>query len=198
LAFQDPFKRTGSSRSELDALEQLYLTTRNPIHVWRCIQICTDFRDIGCEGFPEWVDQYLREVADSFQELYVRHSDKDVKNVAAEIAAALRVKAAGQGVRAHAFDHFDREDRNRRVAHEVVRYLREHPETSVIQACSHVSETRTEAAYRFRQAQAQGKIPQNRQPDDRETEISEDTVLRAYKEWADYLNVSTEPAKPSR
>ncbi|HVH27471.1 MAG TPA: hypothetical protein VM818_11945 [Vicinamibacterales bacterium] len=75
MAFEDPWFREGKTTSPLDWERRMHEQTKNPIHVWRAYQICSELMrgwggDYRCESLPDWVLEYFDAAASAIEELF--------------------------------------------------------------------------------------------------------------------------------
>jgi hypothetical protein len=108
MSFEDPWFREGQTKSPLDWERRMFEQTGNPLHVWRAYEICSELMRGGVfhsDSLPSWVLDYFDTVLDAIRELYYENYDGKVTatEMGARLMEALKIKAAGQGVRSTAF-----------------------------------------------------------------------------------------------
>jgi hypothetical protein len=195
VAFEDHWLREGNF-SPLEWERKMYVKTQNSLHVWQCIQICCHqkYKGQGFPGFPDWVIEYLEQFSKVLGELYLEHHYGGIRNLPSKIAAALGFKEQGQGVRATAFSDGDLERRNLRLATKVWRYLREHPGSSALEACTSIAEDYAERAALFARAQKEGRIRgiDLELLEHENVIISEEVIADAWSQWRDFVQARHE------
>jgi len=129
VPFHDPWLHKGQD-SPLERERRLYAHTRNPIHVWRALQICSEQRDEDRSAvLPAWIVDYLDTFTGVIQEWF-NERDGDDTGLADHLTAALGFKPAGRGVRDTAFAAWDQAHRDEHLVIEIRRQSRAQPEVS--------------------------------------------------------------------
>ena len=73
MPFEDPWLRAGKLGSPLDFERRMYEQTKNPIHVWRAYEICSDLMRggvFGCDALPTWVLDHFDHIVEIVREFY--------------------------------------------------------------------------------------------------------------------------------
>jgi hypothetical protein len=133
MPFDDPWLRAGKI-SPLEYERRQYAETRNPIHVVRGYQICSEARDDdGSITIPDWIREYFDHFASTIQELFGEHFDetRPVPDLSNMLADALGFKQPGRGVRTDAFTDWTRHRRDQKLAIRVHREIRLQPTKSI-------------------------------------------------------------------
>jgi hypothetical protein len=171
MPFEDPWLKKGQpSPIEFERVQyQKSEDRRNPIHVLRAYQICRELmaRPGLCDTLPDWIFQYFDTIAEAVQTEF--HEDKPAP---AKILEAMKIKAAGQGVRTSAFSAHALARRDISLAIEVRKALRQNPERSIWETCAAVAT-----------ALAEGTLTLSMPC----PPVGEDTVAKAFDEWREFL-----------
>lgn len=181
MAFIDPWLEKGDM-SPIDFERRMFEQTKNPMHVWNAVQICSELmfaapRRIG-DGYPDWVYQHLGAVSVRLRDLCFNRPEDAIDNFGAAIADALDLKKAGQGVRRDAFENRKIAWRDQGLASAVWHYLTDHPEASVREACTQLSEDSAQRALRSQAA---------RNGSNTDRPWSEDAYFRAWQAWRQFF-----------
>jgi len=85
---------------ELDAIHISYEENQNPLLVWEALELCMD----ASYPFPDWVSEYLKEVASKLLELPKKRDDlknpsteKTLPRAAFDVSKALGMSESGSG-----------------------------------------------------------------------------------------------------
>lgn len=112
--------------SVLEYDRRCYELTKNPIHVWRAYQMCSEMMEGGfvSDPLPSWIREYFDGIADVVQQLFGDlYADSGSSAARARIneqlAAALGLLEIGQGAKSSAFKDHDLQQRDMRLAMDV-------------------------------------------------------------------------------
>lgn len=189
MPFIDPWLAKGDTMSPLEYERTMFEQTRNPIHVWRTVQICRDLMahpaGRALDAFPEWIETYLGTLADGIHELYDQKINDELEQaLPAAIADLMGFKRAGQGKRADAFDQHELQRRDMYLAQDVDIRLRQEPNLTPREAASRIAEDRIEAKRVFDEHKRAGRIiawATFGHPI-----VTEEVIYNAWKAWHDF------------
>jgi hypothetical protein len=190
MSFEDPWFREGKSMSPLDAERGMYEHTKNPIHAWRALGICSELMragTYGCDTLPDWLLDYVDTSSAGVRQLFDNAGEIAHALMAAHLADALGFKRTGQGVRTMAGSNAAVGHRQRALARMVWNRKRDHP-TSSIESIAIAIEARLGAsAALFEQGKQDGNIPASERPNEHEIRASQKVIEDAWREWHDVL-----------
>jgi len=192
-AFEDPWFREGKSVSPLDVERRLYQQTKNALHAWRALAICSRRMRAGTyanDTLPVWVMDYFDGGEEGINQLFIDAAADGITDlqVAARLAEALGFKLMGQGVRTSAFTRTALEHRRRALASMVWSSRREHPSRSIESIALELEEQLGTAAAAFEQRRRAGEIPAAARPSEHELRASKETIETAWREWRAFLD----------
>jgi hypothetical protein len=200
MPFIDPWLQQGNT-SPLETERRMYAKTGNAVHVWRAIRICREPGTV-CDGFPDWVCDYLGNIARGVDDMYRDHEDGRL-DLRSQAAALMGLTRPAGGARGTAFTDADLAHRNLTLATMVARYLREHPGASPADAFASLAEDQACRAARFEETNAATMLASCVKPTLHETRISEDAFREAWTGWRDFTDGQNDqgestPTRPVR
>lgn len=190
MTFVDPWFADGQSSSPIDTERRLYEHSGNPVHAWRAFGVCLELMRTGrIGGLPAWLIDYFENLSDAVREVYYDSADKPLSQDALgeRLAAALRFRELGQGVRRDAFQASQVDERDRTIAW-MVYHRREQTGSALEIVIGDVVDQLASSAAEFDRLRALGLISPGAQAMTHQIAVSESTVWRAWRKWRPFID----------
>jgi hypothetical protein len=189
MPFEDPGFREGTAVSRLDAERHLYQQTKNPIHAWRALAICSQLMRRGAYGSdtpPAWLLDYVDTSTDGIRQMFDNAGDITHTQMAVRLADALGFTAPSHGVRT-ASCTVAPGNRQQALARMVWNRRRDNPTRSIESIATEIEERLNASAALFEQGKQDGIIPASERPNEHEIRGSKKAIADAWRECHDVL-----------
>ena len=176
--------------SPLDAERRMYEHTKNPIHAWRALRICTELMragTYGCDTLPEWLLDYIDTSTEGVSQVLCNAGDIAHPLMAARLADALGFKRTGQGVRTMAGSNVALRHRQQALARMMWNRKRDQPTRSIESIAVDIEARLDASAAWFEQGKQDGNIPASERPNEHEMRATKTMIEDAWREWHDFL-----------